>query len=65
MNKLYYSFSYQNETRDLEIHLVHDFEDAVHRCSTLWNIYEVLMSFKHLYRRPLFTSVINSTANQV
>ncbi|XP_046645953.1 uncharacterized protein LOC124336259 [Daphnia pulicaria] len=57
--------SYQNETRALEIHLVHDFEDAIHRCSTLWNIYEVLMSFKHLYRRPLFTAVINSTANQL
>ncbi|XP_057368389.1 uncharacterized protein LOC130689450 [Daphnia carinata] len=57
--------SYQNETRALEIHLVHDFEEAVHRCSTLWNIYEVLMSFKHLYRRPLFTAVINSTANQL
>ena len=54
-----------NETRALEIRLVHDLEDAVGRCRTLWSIYEVLCSFKHLYDRPLFTAVINSSANQV
>lgn len=57
--------TYEEETRAIEIRLVHDLEDAVGRCSTLWGIYEILMSFQHLYRRPLFTSVINSTANQL
>ena len=56
---------YQEETRAIEIHLVHDLEDAVGRCSTLWGIHEMLMSFQHLYNRPLFTSVINATANQL
>ena len=56
---------FQNETKEIEVRLVHGFEEAIGRCTTIPSIYEVVVSFQHLYRRPLFTSVINSTANRV
>jgi len=56
---------FQNETRAIEIRLVHALELAVNKCSTLSAVCDILLAFKHLYPRPLFASVIDSTANQL
>ncbi len=51
--------------RNEEIRLVNAMEQAVDECPTLWKIHDILTAFKFLYKRPLFTALIDATADKV
>jgi hypothetical protein len=49
----------------MEIRLVNALEEALRKSPTLWKTFDTLTSFKFLYHRPLFSSVINASADRV